>query len=271
MFDKFQDYMYYLLYAPLKKIARDKNQFYIFFKVLGKLFDQSKHDIFRVREESMIISASARMLEEHGRDRNMKRLKGESLENYRIRLLMKNVIAEKAGENEGILLALKAIGYEQSQIEPFYIHDPERWAEFTVFLSSKQQSGVKDLNIIDREVMKIKPASGKPSYGIDSESNTLIKTEAKLYPFEYPICNVLVNGTWYESESIGRSLNFNMPIETAFSVFDNDQYRCNTFNTGYETEVIGRSLNFNMPIETAFSAFDNDRYRCNTFYAGEDQ
>ena len=198
MFEKFQDYMYYLLPGPLKKIAKAKNQFYTLFKIFGKVFDQTKKDIFRVREESMIISASDKMLEEHGRDRTMKRLKGEDIESYRMRLSMKKIIAEKAGTNEGILLALKALGYDKSRIEPFYLHDPDRWAEFTIYLSSKQQSGVNDISIIDKEVMKVKPASGKPSYGIGSESGIIINTEFKLYLIEYQICNILICGTWPE-------------------------------------------------------------------------
>ena len=39
--------------------------------------------------------------------------------------------------------------YEQSVIEPFAFQDPERWAEFIIFLKGSQQSGVNDLNVID--------------------------------------------------------------------------------------------------------------------------
>lgn len=193
MFDKFQEYMYYLLFGPLKKVFKTNNQFYILFKIAGKLFDQTKQDIFRAREESMIIS-SEMLLPEHGRDRDMPQLIGEDIESYRLRLSMKNVIAEKAGTNEGILIALRALGYEKSYIEPYFIHDPERWAEFIVYLDSKRQSGLKDLSIIDREVMKVKPASGKPSYGISSENQLLIDTDGIYSLFEYPICGVLICG-----------------------------------------------------------------------------
>ena len=62
MFEKFSDYMYSLLFTPLKKISQVRNQFYIFFRIIGKLFDDTKADIFRVREESMIASASTMML-----------------------------------------------------------------------------------------------------------------------------------------------------------------------------------------------------------------
>ncbi len=217
MFEKFQDYMYYLLFGPLKRIAKAKNQFYILFKVFGKLFDQTKQDIFRVREESMVISASEKMLEEHGRDRSMKRLKGENMENYRMRLSMKNIIAEKAGINEGILLVLKAIGYEQSRIEPFYIHDPERWAEFTIYLSSKQQSGVNDITIIDNEVMKVKPGSGKPSYGIEESTGIQAKSSLKDGFSKYPLCNDLLCGVWpYNNDNVGYLLMTTLKEESTF-------------------------------------------------------
>lgn len=215
MFEKFQDYMYYLLYGPLKKIAKAKNQFYILFKVFGKVFDQTKQDIFRVREESMIISASERLLEEHGRDRTMKRLKGEDIENYRTRLSMKNIIAEKAGTDEGIILALKALGYEQSHIEPFYIHDPDRWAEFTIYLSSKQQSGVNDITIIDAEVMKVKPASGKPAYGIEEFTQIEARSTFQSGFSKFPLCGNLLCGVWpYNNDNVGYLLGTTLNEES---------------------------------------------------------
>ena len=266
MFEKFQDYMYFLLPGPLKKIAKAKNQFYILYKVLGKVFDQTKEDIFKVREESMIISASDRMLEEHGRDRVMKRLKGEDIENYRVRLSMKNIIAEKAGTNEGILLALKALGYEQSRIEPFYIHDPDRWAEFTIYLSSKQQSSVNDITIIDNEVMKVKPTSGKPAYGIEESSRVEVRSSFKSGFSKYPVCGNLLCGVWpYNNDNVGYLLsttlnqesthkegNFSYPLtgelaaserlyqETNFVQYDNES--SSTLET--EAEFKGNTTNY---------------------------
>ena len=122
MFEKFCDYMYSLLFTPLKKIKQAANQFYIFFRVIGRLFDDTKEDIFRVREESMVASASEIMLAEHGKDRDMARLKGETVEGYRTRLSMKALIAEKAGTEQGILLALallvlSALCYGRAEIK----------------------------------------------------------------------------------------------------------------------------------------------------------
>ena len=79
-YDHFGEYMFDLLFAPLKKGKRAVNQFYIFFKVIGRVFDGLKEDALRVRDETNIATASPVMLPVHGQDRNMPRLAGESIE-----------------------------------------------------------------------------------------------------------------------------------------------------------------------------------------------
>lgn len=203
MFEKFQDYMYYLLYGPLKKIAKSKNQFYILFKVFGKIFDQTKKDIFMVREESMIISASNKMLEEHGRDRKMRKFKDEDIENYRVRLSMKNIIAEKAGMNEGILLALKALGYEKAYINPVWIRNTERWAEFDIFIDEVDIDLLKNFNIVKASVMDVKQASSLPNYGfsikLNNKSNQRIDAAASIHRITMNFFNnriLILDGSW---------------------------------------------------------------------------
>lgn len=164
MFDKFGDYMYSLLFAPLKKTRQAVNQFYLFFKVTGKLFDDTKADIFRMREESMIASAGAAMLAEHGRDRNIPRLKGEPVEGYRLRLMMKAAIAEKAGTVEGLLLCLKSLELT-GEIIPYYTIDAERWAEFlTRIWYSLDDIRPVDMGNVRNQIRAVKPASAKDNY-----------------------------------------------------------------------------------------------------------
>ena len=126
-FDTFGEYMFDLLFAPLKRGKRAANQFFIFFKVIGRIFDGMKKDAFRLRDELNVATASPVMLPVHGQDRDMPRLEGESIENYRARLSMKGIISEWGGTKSGILYALTSLGYEQSTIEPFSYQDPERW------------------------------------------------------------------------------------------------------------------------------------------------
>ena len=155
MFEKFGDYMYSLLFAPLKKVKQAANQFYIFFSVIGAYFDRVKDIIFRVREESAILTCDDEMLQIHGQDRDMPRLIGEDMENYRMRLTMKGIIAEKAGTNEGIHYLGQSFGYDDVEIEPGV--KPEHWAEATVtFVGGRIV--LDDEALLLQELNKIKPA-----------------------------------------------------------------------------------------------------------------
>lgn len=160
-YDHFGEYMFDLLFAPLKKGKRAVNQFFIFCKVIGRVFDGLKEDALRVRDETNIATASPVMLPVHGQDRNMPRLAGESVEGYRTRLAMKGIIAEKGGLKDGILYALAALGYAQSTIEPFASQNPERWAEFTVNLGIGSPNAVRDVSTIFNEIRAVKEGSSK--------------------------------------------------------------------------------------------------------------
>lgn len=160
-FEKYTDYMYYLLHAPFKKIRKELNQWYKLFMVLGKYFDKAKGYLFLAREASCIISAPEEVLLLHGMDRDMIRLKGESIEDYRRRLLMKMDIAIQAGTVPGILLAAKALGYDETEHVPLYITDETRWAEFNLYLSGSYISNVNELSVISEEINKVKQASSK--------------------------------------------------------------------------------------------------------------
>ncbi|WP_312938891.1 hypothetical protein [Oscillibacter sp.] len=155
MASNFGDYMHALLFAPLRKVQKSINQWAIFFSVIGKLFDATKQDVFRVRSESMIASAREPVLEMHGLDRGMVRLKGEMVNNYRIRLAMKSIIASEAGTNKAILYVAKAFGYDNVSIERN--PNPEKWAEATVqFIGGKIV--LDDQTLLLKELNKIKPA-----------------------------------------------------------------------------------------------------------------
>lgn len=160
-FDSFGEYMFDLLFAPLKKGRRVANQFAIFFKVVGREFDDLKAAVFRVRDEANVASASPVMLPVHGQDRIMPRLPGESDEGYRTRLAMKGVIASWAGTVKGIRYALTALGYERSTVEPCFPDAPDCWAEFRVHLSVGASDAVRDIRAVYNEVLKVKEGSSK--------------------------------------------------------------------------------------------------------------
>lgn len=217
MFEKFKDYMMYLLHAP----ARDE-QYRILFTVLGSIFDDIKETIFEVRKQSNIFTASGRYLELHGRDRNMPRLKGEDDEIYRKRLMLKAEIAKKAGTVEGIKLALAAIGYEDSDIVPYYISDKDKvwlldgkvsldgkkkldafdddhWAEFLVLLNIDNEPTLEEFNIVKNIVRETKQASSLPIYG-----------------WRFPITNIAKNNIWFLDGE--HSLNGEKDLDGVFRV-----------------------------------------------------
>ena len=202
-FDTFGEYMFDLLFAPLKKAKRSVNQLRIFFRVVGREFDDVKAAIFRVRDEANVATASPVMLPVHGQDRDMPRLEGESVEAYRTRLCMKGLVAEWGGTKQGILYTLTALGYEQSRIEPFALQDPERWAEFIIFLKGSAQSGVNNLAVIDAEVRKVKEGSSKPAYGAEAGVGIFIRSEVKSGVSAYPRCGEIACGVFPHRVSVG--------------------------------------------------------------------
>lgn len=159
MFEKFGDYMFFLLNAPLKKLKNGRNQMKLFFAVTGKLFDGMMDDIFRFRRQKMISTAEPTMLEVIGQDRDMYQIQGEGERQYRHRLQMKAVIAEMAGTQEGLKLALELLGYPECSIEPLYKTNRSRWAEIYIDVPVRH-----DINYdaILNETLKVKPARTLP-------------------------------------------------------------------------------------------------------------
>lgn len=165
MFDKFADYMWYLLPSAFKK-QRKKNQFAVYCKIIGNLYDTLMQSLFRLREESILETCSNCMLEVFGNDYDMMQMKGETYEAYRKRLQMKALVAEKAGTLQGILYAMASVGYDNCTIIPFYLTNPERWAEIriNVYTGSVDDINTIDFSCVVSEVMKVKKASTLPHY-----------------------------------------------------------------------------------------------------------
>ena len=201
-FDYFGDYMFDLLFAPLKKGKQTINQFYIFFKVIGREFDDIKEAFFRARDEANVISASPVMLPVYGQDRDMPRLPEEDTESYRTRLSMKALIARKAGTREGILLGLAALGYH-CDIEPLVYKDPARWAEFLVRIKSSLDDSMPVSSIIKKVVQELKPGSAKDNYEIDFFTTHKVKIVYSnqicftmvFYP-QFNLPELLLDGSW---------------------------------------------------------------------------
>ena len=111
MIENFIEYMWFLLTTPLKKLKKALNKWYILCKVFGRRFDEAKENILRARDEGMVATCSHEMLPVHGADRRLTRYEGEHPENYRSRIAMYDELCKLGGTNEGVLLAVKTLGY----------------------------------------------------------------------------------------------------------------------------------------------------------------
>ena len=174
-FETFGEYMSDLLPAPLKRARQAANQFFIFFKVVGREFDDMKNILFRVRDEANVVTASPPMLAIHGQDRNMPRLPGEDDETYRMRLAMKGLISEWGGTKKGILYALAALGYLDCTVQPLVFTDPDRWAEFLVSIRTGLDDTGPDTGLVRKVVRDVKQASSKDSYLFEFTADQHIK------------------------------------------------------------------------------------------------
>lgn len=180
MFDNFTEYMYYLLTTPFKRVKKSINNWYKLFKVLGKSFDESKADILRARDESMIAACSDVMLKEHASDRGLTRYDGETYDNFRKRIALYLDVCKLAGTNGGVIKAVKSLGYNKAEIvlAKHIRNDPERWAEFYVVISMNIDDNFQiKFNILKKEVRKNKEVGAKDNYLFSFNEVVSIKKE----------------------------------------------------------------------------------------------
>lgn len=190
-FKTFGDYIYYLLPMPLKKVAAAVNQWNIFAQVVGGLFDEAMRDLIWVRKQKRLATCDDATLQLHAAERNMPRLTGETYAAWRARLLLKGEIARQAGTHKAVSLAVDALGYSGSRVEPYYLYDAEKWAEFLVWLRGTG-SAINDLALIDQEVCKVKQASAMPNYGVEAAQGIEITQSVVFGQWYTPLC-----GTFY--------------------------------------------------------------------------
>lgn len=165
MFDKFDEYMQYLLPSAFKR-QKKQNQLLVYCKVIGRLYDSLLQSILRLREETIIATCSPEMLDTFGNDYDMPRMQGETDDMYRKRLQMKALVAETAGTQKGILYALASVGYDNCSITPFYLTDPERWAEIriNIFTPDVDVDNPIAFKCVVAEVLKVKQAGTLPHW-----------------------------------------------------------------------------------------------------------
>lgn len=167
MFDKFADYMYYLLTSPLKKIQKSKNQWYILMKVLGKRFDDALESVYLAQDQTAVSTCDPSMLQFHAQDRELVRYAGESDENFRVRIANYTEILKLGGTDDGVLLAVRSLGFDDAQIVPakVYTGDESRWAEFFVVIRlGADEKPAISIEILRKQVRKTKEVGAKDNY-----------------------------------------------------------------------------------------------------------
>lgn len=185
MFEQFCEYMYYLLTAPYKRVKKNANQWYILFKVLGKRLDTSFEKIQSAYDETMLATCDEELLQTHADDRLLTRYIGESDENFRKRIANYPEICRLGGSDEGVLLAVRSLGFEDARIvkaNEFTGHytldgswvcdgsrlldsQDDRWAEFYVVI----RFGMDDeppiaAAVLKQHVRKWKYTTAKDNY-----------------------------------------------------------------------------------------------------------
>lgn len=166
MFDKFRDYMYYLLISPLKRIKKELNQWYKLFKVLGRRFDDAIKSVYSEGEQSMIASCDDELLSVHAKERKMQRYSEESNDIFRKRIANFQEIQKLGGSDSGVILAVKSLGYKEPKIVPAKVlkGNSDRWAEFYLVLNLDVNGETVEFETLRNEVRKAKYVGAKDNY-----------------------------------------------------------------------------------------------------------
>lgn len=165
MFDKFRDYLYYLLPTPFKKLKKELNQWYIFLSVIGDEYDKVQAELERALEETAVATCSDSLLEYYAQEREMYRYPNESNDTYRSRIAMRDEVEALGGTKQAILLAAKTLGFIDA--EHIWLPDlgySDKWSQFLLRVTV---NGVQDFPT-DIETLKAEVRKAKDSTSLDN-------------------------------------------------------------------------------------------------------
>ncbi|TEB09131.1 hypothetical protein [Pelotomaculum propionicicum] len=221
----FGDYFYYLAHRIFKRAPRENNDLDKFTRGIGSVYDRAKEAIFKLREQALIITASGKALDQHGRDRNMPRFPGESDDKYRLRLLKAFSYYEQLGTKEHMLEVLRGLGYKDCDIDELYLTDPERWAEFIIRITDPFIE--LDCKLIRYTANKLKPAHTKMA-SITQEGTWGINLlpAFRQVPVPYPLCNIEQTAAL-----AGIGLHLQLPLGSVAKLVSWEYSPCGTVQT----------------------------------------
>lgn len=167
IYEKFCDYMYYLLLSPLKKVKKPFNQWYLLFMVLGRRMDDAKDMIYKASMQTMAAACEEELLPVFAKERKLTRYEGESVEDFRKRIVNCAEIYKCGGTDAGIVKTVRSLGYDNVEVAKAkdLTGDIKRWAEFYVIIKINVTSGQHlKLSALQNSVRDIKQAGAKDNY-----------------------------------------------------------------------------------------------------------
>lgn len=165
-YERFRDYLYYLLPSPLKRVKEAVNQWYIFLSVIGDAYDRVQAELERAVEETTIATCSDVLLQYYAEDRGMHRYPDEPAETFRARIAMQDEVEALGGTKAALLLAAKTLGYEQ--VEHVWLPDlgyPDKWSQFLIRITvADGQEHPVDFGTLVSEIRKVKDSTSLDNY-----------------------------------------------------------------------------------------------------------
>lgn len=165
-YERFRDYLYYLLPSPFKRIKKSLNQWYIFLSVIGDAYDRVQAELERAVEETTVATCSDFLLQYYAEDRGMYRYPDEPVETFRARIAMQDEVEALGGTKQAILLAAQTLGFTDA--EHIWYPDlgyADKWSQFLlrVVVRNDQDFPVSHAILLN-EIRKAKESTSLDNY-----------------------------------------------------------------------------------------------------------
>lgn len=187
MFEKFRDYLYYLLPSPFKRLKKEKNQWYIFFKVIGDEYDKVQAELEHALDQTSVVTCNVDMLQYYAQDRGMYRYPEEDDEAFRSRIALQDEVEALGGTKAGIILAAKTLGYED--VEHLWYPDigyPDKWSQFLLRVGVQNESEHPvNIDVLIKEVRKAKDSTSLDNYALCNTLYSGLKIGATISVVSY--------------------------------------------------------------------------------------
>lgn len=167
IYNKFCDYMYYLLLSPLKRVKKAFNQWYLLFTVLGSRMDNARGMIYKASMQTMAATCEEELLPVFAIERKLIRHEGESAENFRKRIVNCAEVYKYGGTDIGIVKTVRSLGYDDVEVVKAkdLTGDISRWAEFYVIININVTSEWHaNISALQNSVRDIKQVGAKDNY-----------------------------------------------------------------------------------------------------------